>query len=142
MEFKKELFISEINELISKGVENFKEEKDLIYTMSLCIDVNSQYSSIHFDTKEASDEFCGPNQRNFSPADFKYGDYVSCDNRSFEENWEYNSEGTCWDELKPIMDKVCEDIIQNKINLLKPHKDFMLTCSGPNDWCEFEYLPK
>jgi|SouAtlMetagenome_1021521.scaffolds.fasta_scaffold161270_1 hypothetical protein len=139
MKFNINLFNQEINEMISNGIEQIKKKNEEIHTMSICVDVNSQYSSLHFDTKEASDEFCGTEYRNFSPADFKYGDFTSIDNKSFEGNWECASGGKCWDETNPILKSICTKIIQNKIKNLNTHKDFILTCSGPNDWCEFEY---
>ena len=96
--------------MISDGIDQINNQKDVIYTMSLCIDVNSQYSSLHFDTKEASDEFSGTEYRNDSPADFKYGNFTSSDNKSFMENWEDESEGQCWSELAPILKNICNGI--------------------------------
>lgn len=139
MEFDSELFKKEIVEMISTGIEKIKLKEDKIYTMSICIDTNSQYSSLHFDTKQSSDEFDSPEYRNYSPADFKYGDFQSFDNKSFIENWEDETDGKCWNVLSPILNQICLKLLQNEVNELKKHQDFILTCSGPNDWCEFEY---
>lgn len=142
MKFNKELFLEETNKMLSNGFQKIQVKDDVIYTLSLCIDVNSQYSSLHFDTKDASDNFCGKGNRNYSPADFKYGDFVSIDNKSFNENWEYNTDGKCWEEITPLLDKICKEIIQNRLEQVKTEQDFIFTCSGPNDWCEFEYTNK
>jgi len=165
MKFDKVQYINEMKAMIDQAVDKLKKEKTdfEIFTASIWTDPNSTHSSIGFESKINSDKqveesnewskkyydkyvsegdfeqaklFEPTGIRNDNPADFELSDFVQIENSSFENNWEKNSDGKCWNELEPILKEMGEYAFI-KLQTTKTHSEFELSVNGRNDWYEF-----
>ena len=124
-----------MTKIIGKAISRLQSEKPnfKIYTASIWTDPNAGVSSINFDSKENSlnnvdksnnwskkyyDQYLAegdleqaelfkPNTstRVCNPPDFELRDFEETTHKSFPENWEGETDGNCWKELEPALDK-------------------------------------
>lgn len=141
VKFNKELYIEEMKELVDSAINLIlKNDPEFeFYTVSIWTDPNAAYSSIGFETKRHSDEKIITIEnlgRNYNPADYEFPDYVGFEHNSFDENWEEESAGACWNELELSL-KIIGTYALDKLKSAKKHVDFELSTNGPLDWYQF-----
>ncbi len=148
---KKTAYYNEMLALVDKAIDELKKIEFDTYTVSIWTDFNACLSAFSIDSEGNSinrvailnkfyEEFNKPRYlgRNYSPADFELRNFILITNQSFEENWEENSKGKCWEEVEPILKEIGEYAF-DKIKQLPIHKDFELGVNGRSDWYEFSW---
>ncbi|MBD2715665.1 hypothetical protein KBK19_11515 [Microvirga sp. STR05] len=167
MPFDKSHYIAEMKAMVTIAIQRMRVEyRDYeVYTMSIWTDPNEGTSSINFDSKTHSDQlanhynqliqkhydsyiekgdyekaklYAPVESRNDNPAVFELADFVETQHVGIELNWEYESDGKCWNILTPLLQEV-GDYAFEQVKILKLHSDFELAVNGPNDWYELTW---
>ncbi|QHT71103.1 hypothetical protein GXP67_32840 [Rhodocytophaga rosea] len=156
-----------MRQLVDEAILKIKTEHPsyIIYTASIWTDAESAASAVNFDSEESSIQkvaksnewnkkhyerllnegnidqaqlYLPEEGRNTNPADFELRDYVELDNKSFQINWESETDGECWDILEHELKEIGEYAFV-KIKQLNIHADFELAVNGRQDWYEFTW---
>ncbi|WP_139924114.1 hypothetical protein [Hymenobacter sp. DG01] len=164
MPFDKVHYLNEMRAMIDKAFARMHIIHPIyeVYTVSIWTDPNAGASSISFDSKMHSDQqnarfnellqrhqlrlsavedqqksevFEPLTGHNDNPADFEIPDFEEVQHECIELNWEFDSDGECWDLLEPALQEIGNYAFVQS-HLLQKHPEFELAVNGRHDWYE------
>ncbi len=162
MRFDEQTYLKEMRMLLLTAKERLKSEyADIeIYTINIWTDPQAACSAVNVDTFENSitkveqqnawnkkhydrliaegkfeeaQSFLPSTDRLYSPADFAFSEIEVVRHQAFDENWEEQSLGKCWDVLEPVLLKV-GNMARQAFSDLKLHSNAELSVNSQSDW--------
>lgn len=166
MTFDETLYQHEMTELLTGAAQLLQRDHPdmLIFTVSMWTDPNAAVSRVCVDTEEHSAmeltrsatwnkaeyeklmaggltnlaRHFAPREleRESNPANFAVR-LLSIQNSAFQGNWEYTSEGACWDVLEPALLRAAETA-EKIFSVLPLHSNARLAVNSRRDWYDSE----
>ena len=161
--FDETLYLIEMSGLLADAADRLRAEHPAatVYSVSIWTDPDAAISTVSFDTAEHSATQVAAlrawaaghqarllargeaeqarlleppaGMRNVNPADFAFRDVAEVEHRSFPQGWAHETEGRCWRELGPALDRVRERALALYAGL-PLHADAELAVHSDRDW--------
>jgi len=156
--------------MVDKAIKNLTDNypKFKVYSISIWTDPNAAVSAINFDTKtnskkvvqklnkffkkrydesikegdlEMAELYKPSTNRNCNPANFKLRNFEKVIHLSIPRHWESETEGKCWKQLKPALNKVGIYAFKKSLSL-SLDDDFELRVNSDKDWYDKKWTLK
>lgn len=167
MRFDEQAYHDEMVVLLFAAIQrmNSEHEGTEIYTINIWTDPNAARSAVnidsfansvakveqqnawskkHYDRLIAKGEFeearlfQPTGGRLCNPADFAFREIATIKNVSFDESWEEESAGKCWDALEPALLRLGQ-VARQVFSALKLHPEAELSVNSRRDWYDHSW---